>query len=518
MKIILIILFSSSFLMNIFSQTASGHVFNDANNNGISDAGENGLAGVCVSNGVEVVQTNHAGEWILHVNDDSPIFLIKPSNYSVPVNDDMIPQYFYLYKSLDSAKLEKKDFTHSGKINEEINFALIHKPEPKKFSSLFFGDPQASSPEEVHYINHDVVEELIDTDAKFGVVLGDIVGHDPNLFSEISQGLAQIGIPWYYIFGNHDSNQDAEDNNSRDETFENYFGPSTYAYEYGQVVFIGLNNVYFDEKGKYKPRFTLDQIKFVKNYLQFVPDNKLVVLMMHIPIFVCENKDLLFDLLVERSHSFSISGHVHEQLNLFLDEKMGWNGKEPHHHLINSTVSGSWWCGLKDETGIPHATMNDGAPNGYSIVNFDENNYSIKFKAARKPDNYQMNIYAPNKIKLNELDSTIILVNIFAGSEKSIVEMQVGRNRAWQTMERVDTLDPECFRMHNLTPILSQKYENIKIEETLGWPMDYPSKSSHIWSAKLNQSLEPGTYTIKIRTTDMYGQSYEANRITYIIE
>jgi hypothetical protein len=336
-------------IINTYSQTASGFVFNDNNNNGIMDQGEEGIPNICVSNGIEVVATNNIGVWKLPVGDDTGIFVIKPSNYSVPTNKTMIPQYYYLHKPNGSPKLDKLGVEPTGRLPASINFPLIYNQEPENFSAIFFGDTQASSPEEVHYINHDVVEELIGTDCKFGVTLGDIVGHDPDLFDEISQGIAQIGIPWYYIFGNHDSNRDAEENKFRDETFEKYFGPSTYAYEYGHVVFIGLNNVYFSETGKYKSHFSLDQISFVKNYLKFVPDEKLLVLMMHIPIFTSENKELLFDIIKDRANTFSISGHVHEQLNVFIDEDLGWSGASPHHHLINGTVSGSWWCGLHDE-------------------------------------------------------------------------------------------------------------------------------------------------------------------------
>jgi hypothetical protein len=61
---------------------------------------------------------------------------------------------------------------------------------------------------EVNYVSHDVVEECIGTTAVFGVTLGDIVADDPALFEEVSQSIAQIGIPWNYVFGNHDHNRD----------------------------------------------------------------------------------------------------------------------------------------------------------------------------------------------------------------------------------------------------------------------------------------------------------------------
>jgi DNA repair exonuclease SbcCD nuclease subunit len=278
-------------------------------------------------------------------------------------------------------------------------FLYINHLKNSKFSVLFFADTQARGLREVDFILRDVVEECIGTDAAFGVSLGDIVADDPNLFAEVSQGIGQIGIPWYNIFGNHDNDRDAKSNGDRDATFNRFFGPSTYAFEYGRVAFIGLNNIYFPPEGRYRTHITETQLTFVENYLSHVPADMLVVLMMHAPLVRSENREILYEILKDRKYTFSISGHVHEQINVFVTDEMGWKGSEPHHHLINATVSGSWWCGLHDELGIPHATMNDGAPNGYSVITFDGNTYSVRFKAARRPENYQMNIYMPMNLK-----------------------------------------------------------------------------------------------------------------------
>ncbi len=511
---LLLILISSI----LFSQSATGYVFHDVNENGKKDSDEKGISKVCVSNGTEVVQTDSEGKWNLPITDDTGLFVIKPKDYSVPVNSNMIPQHYYLHKPMGSPKSKIKGVEPSGKLPRSIDFPLVYNPEPKKFSAIFFGDTQTSTANEVNYLNHDIVEDLIDTEAVFGVTLGDIVGNDPKLFKEISEGIGQINIPWYYIFGNHDDNNDAKKNEFRDETFERYFGPSTYAFEVGQVVFIGFNNIFYKPNGKYEAFFIQSQITFLKNYLDFISDDKLIVLMMHIPIITCENREMIFNLLKDRPHTFSVSAHAHDQINLFIDEKYGWTGKESHHHLINATTCGSWWCGQIDEEGIPHSTMNDGAPNGHSIITFEGNEYNVEFKAARRPADYQMNIYAPDKVDISSIDSTKVLVNVFAGSEKSIVQMKVGKNGEWLSLKKVEVIDPQCLRMYNLTPILKQKFNDEEIENILGWPMDYPNVSTHIWEGNLQGEILLGANTIKVKTTDMYGHNYEENRIIYVYE
>jgi hypothetical protein len=169
-----------------------GRVFSDDNKNGFKDNEESGLAGVCVSNGLDVAITNENGEWTLPVTQSHSVFVIKPSGYRVPVNEYQIPQH---YVSLQNP----------GRVSPEAGRQPIHFPlyrdhkEGKKFTALFFGDTQARGMREVNYILHDAVEELIGSDAAFGVTLGDIVADDPNLFAEVSQGIGQIGIPWYNI-------------------------------------------------------------------------------------------------------------------------------------------------------------------------------------------------------------------------------------------------------------------------------------------------------------------------------
>jgi hypothetical protein len=513
---IILIALAALFGNALAQQTVKGVVFIDADKNGSFDVGEMGVPDVCISNGIDVTQTDATGRWALPVDDDTGIFVVKPSGYAVPVNNTQIPQYSYLHKPNGSPQLTVPGVPATGPLPESIDFPLYPADESGPFSALLFGDPQARGSKEVNFISRDVVQECIGTDAVFGISLGDMVADDPSLFKEISESIAQIGIPWYNIFGNHDHNRAAKEDEYKDETFERFFGPSTFAFEYGQSVFIGFKNIFYQPNGKYKSRFTMEQIAFVRNYLQSVPKEKLIVLMMHAPILRSENREEIYALIKDRPHTLSISGHTHQMAHVFIDENMGWPGKEPHHHFINATVSGSWWCGMYDELGIPHATMNDGAPNGYSIVTFDGNEYSIRFKAARKPADYQMNIYVLDDILQSQADTTKVLVNVFAGSERSKVEMQFGADGKWITMQQVFVRDPACLRMHQLAPYLDMEKDGVTLDMVFGWRMDFPSKSRHIWQGALPLNPPKGTHTITIRTTDTFGRRWTAHRIVRI--
>ena len=60
------------------AEIARGVVFDDKNANGKQDTGEPGIAGIHVSNGVDIATTNQNGTYQLTIEDDTIIFVIKP--------------------------------------------------------------------------------------------------------------------------------------------------------------------------------------------------------------------------------------------------------------------------------------------------------------------------------------------------------------------------------------------------------------------------------------------------------
>lgn len=484
-------------------ETAQGRVYLDTGGNGVCDASDPGLPDVCVSNGADVVATDSQGRWALPAGPSARIFVIKPGHFSVPVNASKLPQHYFLRKGAEP-------------LPASIDFPLLPGPPEDRFTAMVFGDPQARGAAEAGYVTHDVLDEVAGTDAALGVTLGDLAADGPGLFPDLSQRIGQIGVPWYYVMGNHDFDRGARTEEEGDDSFERCFGPSTYAFEQGKVAFIALRNVYNAEDRRQQRRFTEAQLAFVGHYLEHLPEDRLVLLMMHVPIMACSNAQAMYRLIESRAHCFSMAAHTHEQAHVFLGPEQGWNGAQPHHHFISATVCGSWWCGQKDELGIPHATMNDGAPNGYSLIDFDGVQYRIRFKAARRPADYQMNIYLPDELTAAQASETPVLVNVFAGSSKSVVEMRWDQGEAWARLEPVVAADPECQRMFELGPYLDQEVLGKKLDTVFGWKMDEPSKSRHMWKGALPANPSPGAHLLTVRTTDMFGQVYTARRIVQV--
>ena len=296
-----------------------------------------------------------------------------------------------------------------------------------------FGDPQPRNQEEVDYISHDVVEDLIGTDASFGVTLGDIVFDDLDMFGPQAHVISTLGIPWYNVVGNHDLNFDSKDDLHSDETFERHFGPNYYSFDYGPVHFLVLDDVrwYVDGEhpnGTYRGGLGEEQMAFVRRDLQLIPENQLVVLMMHIPLIDVADRHELYRLIEKRPFCMSISAHTHTHEHRYITKEDGWRGPQPHHHIVNVTVSGNWWQGAPDERGIPHATMRDGAPNGYSVLSFDGHEYKMEFQAAGRPADYQMEITLPEVVSPQQLSSTFVYANVFNADRNAKVEYRINKS------------------------------------------------------------------------------------------
>jgi hypothetical protein len=496
-------------------QMARGVVFIDANGNRQRDPDEKPLAGVKVSNGVDIVATDAEGKYALPVSDDAIVFVLKPRGYRTPLTKQNLPQFYYVHKPLGSPKTKFPGVAATGPLPASIDFPLTPQEEPDQFKAVLFGDTQPRDKREVEFITHDIIEPLIGTDAAFGVTLGDIVFDDLSVFEEMNQAVALIGIPWYNVIGNHDINYDARNRKQANETYERYFGPSYYSFDYGPTHFIVLDDIewlYDDgtKKGKYVGGIGPEQLAFVRRDLELIPADQMVVLMMHIPIIGVRDRHDLYRLIEQRPFCLSISGHTHHHEHRFLKQADGWMGPEPHHHIINVTACGSWWTGQPDERGIPHTMMADGAPNGHSILTFTGKKYTLDYVPAGRPRDYQMQIHLPETIPVGKLAETPLLVNIFNSSEKSTAEVRVG-DGPWTPLVLSPQPDPGFVATREReASILAERPKAFR-------ELPKPMLSPHLWSGPLPATLAEGTHAAEVRTTDMSGRTFTARRLFRVV-
>lgn len=492
---------------------AKGVVYIDANANGVRDKKEIGLAGVSVSNGVQVVQTDAQGNYQLPVKNDNIIFVVKPAGYKLPLDEENHARFYYIHKPNGSPTLEYPGVKPTGKLPKSIDFGLQAVDEPTKFSAFVFGDPQAYDEAEMAYFKRAVVDEAKERKGPlFGISLGDLVGNDLSLHPSYRKTISQMGLPWYNVIGNHDLNFDVTSDSLSDESFERLFGPANYAFNVGNTHFIVLDDVLYPHPttGKgYQGGFRKEQLDFLENNLKFVPKDKLIVLAFHIPLnpdnenwYRNEDRQRLFDILGSFPHTLSLSAHTHFQQQNFYTAAHGWRGEKPHHEYNVGTTSGDWYSGQLNAQGIPVSTMRDGTPKGYAVLHIDNNTYAFDYKVVGKDDAYTIGLFGPATIAEKYVRRYPLYANFYLGTKDDKVRYKVDAGN-WKEMERVDEHDP-AYTQDVLTFDGAEDFVQGRR------PSDVVP-STHLWKIKLPK-MAVGKHVITVEATDLFGRLHTATK------
>lgn len=400
-------------------ETVRGVVFNDLDGNGHRDPNEPGVSGVLVSNGREVVATGDDGGYALPVREDMNLSLVQPAGWRLPTDKRNIPQFAYIHKPGGSPEgLRFGGLPDTGPLPDPVDFPLIRRAgDNRDFRCAIIGDSQTYAGDEVGYFRDSVVTDLhtMDLDENDCILyLGDVVGDDLDLLDRLLEIGATGGAPQWLVYGNHDMDFDAQAPADAADTWRRRFGPDYYAFEMGQVMFVVLNNVVYpcgeqdarqpgrehclDAQPRYNGRIPDQQVQWLANLLEHLPEDRLVVLAHHIPMvsFVdshspvhqTDNAAELYALLDGRP-ALSLAGHTHSIENHAPGQSFaGWAeqvGVEalPFRHIIAGAASGNWWQGDFDINGVPMALQRMGAPRGTLVMDFNGTAYRESYRGAR---------------------------------------------------------------------------------------------------------------------------------------
>lgn len=400
---------------------ARGTVFLDANRNSRLDEGEAGIEDIQISNGREVAVTGADGRYELPAYDDMNLFVTKPVDHAVPVNEQMVPQFNYVHKVAGSPDLRFGGIPATGPLPAQINFPLIEDQVGDQFECFVFGDPQPYTNTEVGYVRETVGEMLLNADLENTQCLifeGDIVGDDLTLLPRMKELIAVGGVPQYWVAGNHDIDFDATSDQHSFDTFRREWGPEYYSFDIGNVHFVVLDNVRYPcngvddhpfcnpaEEPTYNGVIHDRQMAWLANDLANVPQDKLIVLNAHIPFQTftdnteakhqTDNFAELAELIGDRP-ALGLSGHTHTTENLIEGTSYeGWEqntglAEAPFHQIVTGAVSGSWWQGDLNDQGVPHATQRLGSPRGYYTFAFDGSDYIDTYQAFGRGEEEQL--------------------------------------------------------------------------------------------------------------------------------
>lgn len=255
----------------------TGVVYRDTNGNGRRDPGEPGLAGVAVSDQVQVVVTGADGAFrIAGSAGPGIVFVSVPTGYRAAGP---------FWKAVDGSP-------------GPVEFPLIRIPVPAQFTFVHASDTHISpaSRERTQRLR-----ALVDSlKPAFTIITGDLVRDalrvpetEATGYYELFQAeAARFTAPLYTVPGNHE-NFGIERDKSHVSAghplygramYHHYRGPDYYSFNYGGVHFVGLNSVDIEDQSYYGHVDSV-QAEWLARDLAVVPARTPVVTFNHIPFF-----------------------------------------------------------------------------------------------------------------------------------------------------------------------------------------------------------------------------------------
>lgn len=471
-------------------------VFLDANGDGHWSRGEQGVPGVAFSDGQTLWHTDANGEVHLDGASDAVFFVIKPAGFRLGVRSDGLPDFWRV----------------AGSSTNTWEVPLATDAVRPPYSVRVFGDPQPKNTADVGYYANDVVaSERRLPRAQFGLSLGDIVHGNLPLYPAMIQATAAMETPWLHVSGNHDRDYAAASDEASLATFRRHFGPDTFAWEEQGLALVVLDNVIHQPgtgvPARYVGGLRESQFEFLSAYLASVPDDVLLVLSMHIPLFDTapdpefdtfrdEDRQRLFALLKSRRHVLVLSSHTHTQEHHWHSAAEGWQGETPLHEFNVGAACGAFWSGAKNSSGIPDTRMADGTPNGFATLRVERDGaYALRWHVAGEERDPAFALHAPKVLRQGAWPGFGVYANVWMGDAASRVEYRIGGGE-WQRMQKVDRADPQLLAINALDDASDVLRGFDRAPEA--------QVSPHLWRGALRTDLPAGEHKVEVRVFDRW--------------
>jgi hypothetical protein len=440
-----------------------------------------GLAGVRVSDGFGVARTGPDGRYELLSQAHRPfVQLSVPAGHAIPTHATGTGACYRPLRP-DAAGEATADFDLERLAVDDTRHVALIMPDVQTQNEFEMGRYHGETVPDVQATVRALGEREV-----FGVSAGDIMFDDLDLFPRYEEAVAQMGVPFFQVVGNHDLDFDGETDEATTATFSRHFGPRYYSFDRGDVRYVVLDDVLYHGSG-YIGYLDHDQLRWLENDLADLEAGSTVIVVTHIPVVgtrheregerrpseagSINNREVLYRLL-EPYAAHVVAGHTHENDHRF--------GDGVHEH-VSGTVCGAWWSG--DICG-------DGTPNGYSVYEVEGSEVRWRYKSTGHPDDHQLRVYArgadpaaPGEIVANVWD---------ADPEWRIVWYEGGDRRGG--MRARPGADPRSVIEHT----------GPDLPERRSWVDPYPTR--HLYRAAVPERQGP----ITVEATDRFGRVYTA--------
>jgi hypothetical protein len=378
------LLFSAAFLCGQAQSTdVFGTRFQDSNGNGRRDADEPGIKGVAVSDQVSVVTSDAEGKYHFRAAGNGFVFISVPNNFST----------HSFYKRTSSTA---------------IDFALTPLPPHNSFVFIHGSDTHISEKSLDRMQKFRAAIDSIKPD--FVILTGDLVKDALRVGEKEATGyynlltgeLKKINFPVWPVPGNHE-NFGIERHLSlvsKDhplygrKMYHAYLGPDYYSFNYGGILFIGLNALDFEDLFYFG---SIDSVQeaWLKKDLAVLPPSTPVVTFQHVPFFtgglsleafeedglgrtlerengklqfrhVVSNAQAIVGLLLQHPYPLALAGHYHSRQRFYLET----SGQQTRFEQAAAIVAPSDAGAFKMPSGITVYRVKNGTISAGEFVKF----------------------------------------------------------------------------------------------------------------------------------------------------
>lgn len=363
------------------------------------------------------------------------------------------------------------------------------------FNLIVVGDPQPQTEEQMrrleeHIAPHinEIVAEYQATGLPTAILLtGDVVWDSMELLPRVKALFESFGVPVYSVIGNHDHDRtQSHDKRLAESVYEATLGPRYYSFAMGDTHFFALDNINYKEYENYTIKVDREQMKWLREEINKLPDNQRIAILMHAPAVnyntwrVRHYAKRIMRLADNREIHF-ITGHRHRHATANI-----------RHNVIEHSVAqvnGNLW----------HSPMcADGTPYGVFCIEERGESWTWQYRLLGESSDTQLLVWQEGEVKNHE-DS--IIVKAIGWDDRWQVEwFENGEKRG--AMDYLEMYDPGYMNYVEY----SANYNDVIMQRLRR--SAYPTKGYYKCKRTIPNS------EITIIATDRFGRQYKWNSAT----
>lgn len=376
-----------------------------------------GIPGVVVSDGYEVVQTDSEGVYrIASDKHHKYVFISVPSGYSATLNG-VLPA-IHQQLELRAGVAERKDFELAKVTGQDSHTMLI-------FGDIHLAN-RTDDRAQFACFTKDVTNFIAEHSGEkfYAMTLGDMTwdqfwikpeAPDKNYgFKEyVADASAMSGLPLFNTIGNHDHSIFYAGDFDTVVEYKVNIAPTYYSFNIGKVHYVVIDDIECQNNGDgttagrdYASNIVNEQLEWLKKDLAFVPKDRPLVITMHSPVYKNPgaarggsgyNIKLSAGSILEQTVSgypevHFFTAHTHKMYNVD-----NLSTDHVYEHNAGAVCATWWWTG--HETKGVHICQ-DGTPGGYTVLKVDGTDIKWEYKAIGFPLDYKFRSYDRNSIAI----------------------------------------------------------------------------------------------------------------------